>query len=78
MPIADPDLAFAPVRLKGEIPNPMAAPAGCRFHTRCPQAQERCRIEAPAWREIAPEHFVACHFAEDFDFSRPELTDESN
>ncbi len=73
VPIADPDLEFAPVRLTGEIPNPMDAPPGCRFHTRCPQARARCRTDVPAWREIAPEHFVACHFAEDFDFSRPEL-----
>ncbi len=75
VPIADPDRAFNPVRLEGEIPNPMAAPPGCRFHTRCPYAEARCRAEAPAWREIAPEHFVACHFAESFDFSRPERTD---
>lgn len=72
VPIADPDIPYNPVRLEGEIPNPMDAPEGCRFHTRCRYARETCRAHAPTWREIAPEHFVACHFAEEFDFSRPE------
>ncbi len=71
IPQADPDAEFEPIRLTGEIPNPLAAPSGCRFHTRCPHAQARCAAEVPAWREVAEEHFVACHFAEEFDFSRP-------
>ncbi len=71
VPRPDPDADFAPIRLAGEIPNPAAVPAGCRFHTRCPFVQDRCREEVPAWREIAPEHFVACHLAETFDFARP-------
>lgn len=72
VPEPDPDLPFAPERLGGEIPNPAKAPPGCRFHTRCPFVQERCKAEVPLWREIAPEHFVACHFAEEFDFRRDE------
>ncbi len=71
IPQADPDAGFEPIRLQGEIPNPLSAPEGCRFHTRCPFARARCSREVPAWREIAPEHQVACHFAEEFDFSRP-------
>lgn len=71
IPQADPDADFEPIRLQGEIPNPLAAPEGCRFHTRCPLAKPRCSSEVPIWREIAPEHHVACHFAEEFDFSRP-------
>ncbi|MGF1474633.1 MAG: ABC transporter ATP-binding protein [Geminicoccaceae bacterium] len=70
VPRADPDAAFDPIKLTGEIPNPLAAPSGCRFHTRCPFARERCGEEVPDWREIEPEHFVACHYAEEFDFSR--------
>jgi len=70
IPQADPDADFDPIRLQGEIPNPLAAPSGCRFHTRCPFAREQCSAEEPAWREIADDHFVACHFAEEFDFSR--------
>jgi peptide/nickel transport system ATP-binding protein len=70
IPQADPDADFDPIKLAGEIPNPLAAPSGCRFHTRCPHARPACADTPPAWREIAPEHFVACHFAEEFDFSR--------
>jgi peptide/nickel transport system ATP-binding protein len=50
---------FAPVT--GEIPSPMAPPAGCHFHPRCPHAMERCRREAPELREIAPGRRSACH-----------------
>jgi oligopeptide transport system ATP-binding protein len=50
------------VALSGEIPNPAAPPTGCRFHTRCPMAQEVCRREEPEWRGVG-ESMVACHFA---------------
>jgi oligopeptide/dipeptide ABC transporter ATP-binding protein len=71
VPRADPDARFDPIKLSGEIPNPLSAPSGCRFHTRCPFARERCAADEPAWRAIDEDHFVACHFAEEFDFSRP-------
>ena len=51
------------VLLRGEIPSGLTPPAGCRFHTRCPMAEARCSQEAPAWREVQPGRFVACHFA---------------
>jgi peptide/nickel transport system ATP-binding protein len=47
--------------LPGDLPNPYAPPVGCRFHTRCPFATALCRNEAPALRNIAPGHAVACH-----------------
>jgi len=47
--------------LSGEIPNPMNPPSGCRFHPRCPKAMPHCRTEEPAWREVKPAHFAACH-----------------
>jgi peptide/nickel transport system ATP-binding protein len=47
--------------IKGEIPSPLAPPAGCHFHPRCPHAMPRCGVEAPALREVAPGHLSACH-----------------
>jgi peptide/nickel transport system ATP-binding protein len=51
---------------RGEIPNPIHPPSGCRFHPRCPYAQEICSLEEPQLRELRPGHRVACHFAEQF------------
>lgn len=50
--------------IKGELPSPIAPPSGCHFHPRCPHATERCRVERPAIREIAPGHKSACHLNE--------------
>ena len=47
-----------------DLPSPTAPPAGCRFHTRCPYADERCRQEAPALRQVGPDHWAACHRSE--------------
>jgi len=48
-------------RLTGEVPSALAPPPGCRFHTRCPEKMEICSREAPAFREIRPAHWAACH-----------------
>ncbi|HJO45388.1 MAG: ATP-binding cassette domain-containing protein [SAR324 cluster bacterium] len=48
-------------KLEGEIPSPVNPPSGCRFHTRCPVAESRCRNEVPKWQETQPDHSVACH-----------------
>jgi len=50
---------FAPV--KGEIPSPIDPPSGCYFHPRCPHATERCKVESPVLKEIAPGRLSACH-----------------
>jgi oligopeptide/dipeptide ABC transporter ATP-binding protein len=64
IPSLDPDDRGNRQRLEGEIPSPTNMPSGCRFHTRCPIAQDRCRQEAPVWREQVDGHFAACHFPE--------------
>ncbi len=48
--------------LEGDMPSPINPPSGCKFHTRCPYAQERCTQEIPILRELRPNHVVACHF----------------
>jgi oligopeptide/dipeptide ABC transporter ATP-binding protein len=59
--------------LEGDIPNPTAPPSGCRFHTRCPYVQGRCRTEVPALASAptASEHQAACHFADEIAASAP-------
>ena len=47
--------------IRGELPSPLDPPPGCRFHPRCPQATERCREEAPQWKELEPGWRVRCH-----------------
>ena len=61
VPIPDPALRRERDVLLGEVPSPIRPPPGCHFHTRCPLAQTRCRIEAPVMVQTAPDHFVACH-----------------
>jgi oligopeptide transport system ATP-binding protein len=63
VPLPDPRLRRTRVRLQGEVPNPAAPPAGCPFHTRCPIARfPLCSTTAPALKEGAGGHAVACHF----------------
>ena len=63
IPSLDPDDSGKAQKLEGEIPSPVNPPPGCRFHTRCPLAEARCRTEIPEWRELSDGHSVACHFA---------------
>ena len=62
VPIPDPHLKRERGKpTAGEVPSPLNPPPGCRFHTRCPMAEDRCRVEEPPIREIAPGHQAACH-----------------
>ncbi|MCM3547848.1 ATP-binding cassette domain-containing protein [Alkalihalobacillus clausii] len=63
LPVPDPTHKKERILLKGDIPNPASPPTGCKFHTRCPLAKDRCKKEVPAFREAEQGHFVACHFA---------------
>lgn len=64
VPVPDPVIQRSRIRipLSGEIPNPMSPPSGCRFHTRCPIAEARCRVETPKLEEKSQGHFAACFF----------------
>ncbi len=59
----DPRIRTRRIILEGEVANPASPPEGCYFHPRCPHAIEKCRTQVPAWEEISPVHFVACHRA---------------
>ena len=63
VPEPDPRTRSRRIILQGEVANPASPPPGCYFHPRCPHAIEVCRTQAPAWQEISPAHFVACHRA---------------
>lgn len=66
IPIPNPEIKRERIILEGDVPSPLNPPSGCRFHPRCPFAQEDCAIDEPALRELRPGHTVACHYAEDF------------
>ncbi len=65
IPIPDPTVRRERIVLKGDLPSPANPPSGCRFHTRCPMAQEICKVEEPPLRDVGGGHLSACHFAED-------------
>ncbi len=65
IPHLDPDAEKTAIKLEGEIPSPINPPPGCKFHTRCPYARDRCKVESPEWREFDEDHFAACHFSEE-------------
>jgi oligopeptide/dipeptide ABC transporter ATP-binding protein len=60
-PQPNPRLKKKRIILTGDVPSPINPPPGCRFHTRCPYAEARCRVEEPPIKELAPGHMVACH-----------------
>jgi len=61
VPVPDPAIKRKKIVLQGDVPSPVKPPSGCHFHTRCPYAVERCKVEVPSLREIAPGHQVSCH-----------------
>ena len=61
VPTPDPRAQKKRIILGGDVPSPINPPPGCRFHTRCPYAFERCRVEEPLMQEVRAGHYVACH-----------------
>jgi len=61
VPVPDPAIKRTKLVVQGDVPSPLNPPPGCRFHTRCPYAVARCRVDVPLLREVEPGHHVACH-----------------
>ena len=61
VPVPNPKLKREKRLLQGDVPSPINPPPGCNFHTRCPYAEARCKIDVPRLREISPGHAVSCH-----------------
>jgi len=64
VPIPDPAAKKQRIVLKGDVPTPINPPSGCRFHTRCPIAVDRCKVEEPPLRRLADSRLAACHLVE--------------
>jgi oligopeptide/dipeptide ABC transporter ATP-binding protein len=64
IPVPNPRLKRQRTILKGDVPSPLNPPTGCRFHPRCPEAVEKCSHEEPQFKELLPDHWVACWVAE--------------
>ncbi len=66
IPVADPDARGELQAIQGEIPSNVNVPSGCKFHPRCPFAKDICKNSEPPRKEVAPGHFVLCHFGGEF------------
>ena len=65
VPHPDPKLRKKRILLQGDVPSPISPPSGCHFHTRCPVAVARCRVEYPGPTSLSPSHQAACHLVEE-------------
>jgi len=70
VPEPDPGARSTMLAIDGELPSPINPPSGCHFHTRCPIARERCKVDAPEFREVVPGRFTRCHFPGEFEAPR--------
>jgi oligopeptide/dipeptide ABC transporter ATP-binding protein len=67
VPRPDPRMKKERIIMEGDVADPGNPPPGCLFHPRCRYAQDRCKTEEPELRELKPDHFVSCHFAEELE-----------
>ena len=65
VPTTDPEHKSKRIVLEGDVPSPADPPSGCKFHPRCRYAKDICSQQTPDWREISPDHWVACHLTEE-------------
>ncbi len=70
IPLPEPALKRQRLILQGDVPSPLNPPSGCRFHTRCPYARERCRSEEPELADAGDGHRTACHFWREIEVPR--------
>jgi oligopeptide/dipeptide ABC transporter ATP-binding protein len=61
VPVPDPAIKRKKLVVQGDVPSPMRPPPGCHFHTRCPYAVDRCKVEVPLLRDLGNGQLVACH-----------------
>jgi oligopeptide transport system ATP-binding protein len=67
VPVPDPSKRkISPSNLRGSMPSPINLPTGCRFHTRCPYAMDKCRKVEPELLEVSKDHLASCHLADTF------------
>jgi peptide/nickel transport system ATP-binding protein len=69
VPTTDPKYKSERIVLEGDVPSPADPPSGCKFHPRCRYAKDICNQQNPEWREISPDHWVACHLTDDLKLS---------
>ncbi len=65
VPSSDPDYLIKRIILPGDVPSPSDPPPGCKFHPRCRYAKDTCKTKNPVWRELSPDHWAACHLADE-------------
>jgi oligopeptide/dipeptide ABC transporter ATP-binding protein len=63
VPIPDPEVQKKKILLQGDVPSPMNPPAGCSFHTRCPEGIELCSQQEPTLQDVGDGHWIACHLS---------------
>jgi peptide/nickel transport system ATP-binding protein len=69
VPTTDPEFKSKRIVLEGDVPSPADPPTGCKFHPRCQYAKDICCQETPEWREVSPDHWVACHLTDELELA---------